>query len=275
MFVISTQRYIDMNIHTDNSHFGKASPMCLCEAAIRKGLRAVTFTDHCDLERYFDENYENSTMYSYFECMKARVSFRGELLILIGLEFCNPLFNKEIAESVIKRNKLDYVLAGLHELSEYKDEEGNINFFDIDIYKYMTEYFEKLIPMASWDGCDALAHLTYPMRGIEGECGFDFDYSKIQEVIDTLLDTMVKNGKALEINTSGYRLSIGKPTPDENIIKRFKELGGKDITIGSDSHRVVTVGDGIHNGLILAKKCGFDKVTFFEKREKLHIDIRL
>lgn len=264
-----------MNIHTDNSHFGKASPMCLCEAAIKKGLRAVTFTDHCDLEKYYDENYENSTMYSYFECMKARVSFRGELLILIGLEFCNPLFNEEIAKKVIKRNQLDYVLAGLHELNEYKNEEGEINFFDIDIYKYMTEYFEKLIDMASWDGCDALAHLTYPMRGIEGECGFDFDYSKVKEVTDTLLDTMVKNGKALEINTSGYRLSIGKPTPDENIIRRFKELGGKDITIGSDSHRVITVGDGIHDGLILAKKCGFDKVTFFENREKMHLDIRL
>ncbi len=272
---MAAQRYIDMNIHTDNSHFGKASPMCLCESAIKKGIRAVTFTDHCDLEKFYDEDYGSSTMYSYFECMKARVCFRGELLILIGLEFCNPMHNKELSEKVLKRNKLDYVLGGLHELSEYRNEDGEINYFDIDVYEYMTKYFEKLIEIAKWDGCDALAHLTYPMRFIEGECGMDFDYSKISEVTDELLSTMAKHQKALEINTSGYRLSIGKATPDENLIRRFKELGGREITIGSDSHRVVTVGGGIKDGLILAKKCGFDKVTFFENREKLHVDIRL
>ncbi len=84
---------------------------------------------------------------------------------------------------------------------------------------------------------------------------------------------MIKNKKALEINTSGLRQSIAKTMPDENIIKRYRELGGEYITIGSDSHNAYDVGEGIEKGMELAKKCGFDKITFYVNREAMQIEI--
>ena len=55
--------------------------------------------------------------------------------------------------------------------------------------------------------------------------------------------------------------------PDEEIIKRFKELGGKYITIGSDAHRWGDVGAGIEDGMRVLLKCGFTHFTVYEKRK--------
>ena len=61
--------------------------------------------------------------------------------------------------------------------------------------------------------------------------------------------------------------------PDEPIIRRYRELGGKYITIGSDSHTANEVGAGIEEAMKLIKNCGFDKLTFFVSREIIQIDI--
>ena len=42
--------------------------------------------------------------------------------------------------------------------------------------------------------------------------------------------------KALEINTGGLRQPLNKLSPEFETIKRFKDMGGKFITIGSDAH---------------------------------------
>ena len=44
------------------------------------------------------------------------------------------------------------------------------------------------------------------------------------------------NDKGIEINTSGLRYGLPYPHPNIEIIKRYKVLGCKIITIGSDAH---------------------------------------
>ena len=137
----------------------------------------------------------------------------------------------------------------------------------------MNKYFEELTELAEWTHCDALAHITCPMRGIIGIYNIDFDYSKVQDSLDKLLLTMIKNNKALEVNTSGLRQSIGLTMPDEAIIKRYRELGGEYVTIGSDAHSAYDVGEGIKTAMNMLKDCGFNKVTFYVSRQAMQIDI--
>ena len=91
--------------------------------------------------------------------------------------------------------------------------------------------------------------------------------------IDAILKAVIKNGKALEINTSGYRQKIGRTMPDVDIIKRYKELGGELITLGSDSHFAEHVGAGIERGMQLALDCGFTSIALFQQREPVLIPI--
>ena len=74
------------------------------------------------------------------------------------------------------------------------------------------------------------------------------------------------NKKALEINSAGLRQPIGITSPDESIIRRYKELGGKYITVGSDAHYAEHLGAGISEAYELALSCGFEKIAVYQDR---------
>lgn len=269
---MNKQRIMDMHVHSDNSNDGQHSPMHICEQAVDKGLRAIAFTDHCEIDKFFSQKFNTTIFHSYFECLKAKTSFAGELLVLIGIEIAQPLSDKALSEKIISNHKYDIVLGSVHSPKGFDCELRRIPFDEIDVYKFMTDYFSELTEIACWNGCDVLAHITCPMRYIEGKYKINFDYSKISKATDELLKCIIENGKSLEINSSGLRQPVGKPLPDETILKRYKELGGKNITIGSDAHSAFDVGKGIGECMAFAKKCGFDKINFYTGREILEID---
>lgn len=266
------QRIMDMHVHTDNSPDGHHSPMYICEQAVDKGLRAIAFTDHCEIDKFFSQKYNSMVFHSYFECLKARNAFEGELLVLLGIEIAQPLSDKELSEKIINNHKYDIVLGSIHTLKGFDCDVKEIPYDQIDVYDFMNSYFKELTELAYWDGCDVLAHITCPMRRIQGKYNIDFDYSKISKATDELLKAIIENNKSLEINSSGLRQLMGRPMPDENIIKRYKELGGKYITIGSDAHSANEVGLGIVECMQTVKKYGFDKINFYTGREILEIN---
>ena len=270
---MSGQRLIDMHVHSDNSPDGKHSPMYICECAVRNKLGAIAITDHCETDTFFKEKYNNMVFHSFFETSKARSAFEGELLVLIGLELGQPLSNKELADKIVSHHNYDFILGSIHTPDGFTEDIKEIEYDRLDVYKFMEDYFLQLTEIAKWDGCDALAHITCPMRRIQGKYHIDFDYSKISSVTELLLKTMISYGKALEINTSGLRQSIGLTMPDINIIKRYRELGGRLLTIGSDAHDANDCGKGIKEGMSIAKDCGFDKLTFYVNREILELKI--
>ena len=75
--------------------------------------------------------------------------------------------------------------------------------------------------------------------------------------------------KVLEINTSSHRYSLKDSTPSRDILKLYKELGGKIITIGSDSHKPEHLGAYIDEAKELLKETGFDSFCTFEKMKPI------
>ena len=270
---MNNTRLIDMHSHSDNSPDGFHTPMYMCEHAVRKGLRALAVTDHCEIDKFIEQKYASSVFHSYFETVKARSAFEGQLLVLIGLEVGQAFSNKTLSEKIIEKYPYDFILASVHTPRGFDQDIKEIDYTKIDVYKFINNYFEELTELAKWEYCDALAHITCPMRGIQGIYEIDFDYSKVQDSLDKLLLTMIENNKALEINTSGLRQPIGRTMPDEQIIKRYRELGGEYVTIGSDAHSAYDVGEGIEEAMQMLKRCGFDKVTFYVSRQAMQIDI--
>ena len=115
--------------------------------------------------------------------------------------------------------------------------------------------------------------MTYPLRYIVGEHNIPVDMSAFGEKIDEILSLLVKNNKALEINTSGLRQKLGRTMPEEDVVRRFKELGGEMVTVGSDAHYAKDIGAGIGSGIEIAKRSGFDSVTLFQNRTPVQIPI--
>lgn len=258
---------VDMHVHTDNSFDGNHSTMFLCETASLKGLRAVAFTDHLEIDAFYKNNFNRTAIQSYFEVAKARSAFSGKMLVCLGAEIGQAVYDKPVADKLLKTMKYDFVIGALHNLPETEDF-YYMNFDDesIDYHDLLRQYFEWELKLAEWSGFDTLAHMTYPLRYIVGKYNKHVDMSRFSEIIDEILITLIKNEKALEINTSGLRNPIGETSPGESIVRRFRQLGGKYITVGSDAHYAEHLGAGINEGYELALRCGFENIAVYQDR---------
>lgn len=267
------EKLLDMHTHTDNSYDGKHSTTFLCEQADAIGLRAVAFTDHLEMDFYREKHFDRTAIQSFFEVSKARSAFRGRLIVCVGVELGQPLFNQTDSEALLARIPYDFVLGSVHNLRGMEDF-WLLDYAQYDIHKLLCEYFEEIILLAGWGQFDSLAHLTYPLRYIVGEHGIAVDMHRYAPQIDTILELVAKQGKALEINTSGLRQKIRETSPAEPIVKRFRELGGRYVTVGSDAHYAKHLGMGVAQGMAIAQRCGFDCVTLYQKREPVEIPIQ-
>ena len=265
---------IDLHTHTDNSFDGHHSTMFLAETAYMKGLRAVAFTDHLEMDAFFKGNFNRTAIQSFFEVAKARSAFNGKLIVCVGAELGQAVYDKPLSEKLLSTMKYDFVIGSIHNLPEMQDF-YYMDFSDesIDYMKLLDEYFGWELKLAQWAQFDTLAHLTYPLRYIVGNYGKSVDMSRFAEIIDEILLELIKNKKSLEINTAGLRKPIGATSPDESIVKRYKELGVKLITVGSDAHNAEHLGSGIDKGYELALRCGFDKVAVYQDRTPTLIPI--
>ncbi len=263
---------VDFHVHTDNSCDGHDSLMVMSEHAAAKGIRAIAVTDHAECHRYYKDKFHLAIRYSYFETLKAKSAFRGQLAIMTGIELGQPLHNLEAAEDALSANHYDFVVAGLHLIR------GNQDFWKIDynnanVPTLLRAYFDEIYDMVCWGKFDSLAHLTYPLRYIVGREKIPVDLADYAEQIDCILERLIADGKALELNTQGYRTEYGRPTPDLEVLKRYKELGGQYVTIGSDTHYAADIGANIDDGLDLLKQAGFDSITIYDRREPILLPI--
>lgn len=263
---------MDLHVHTDNSFDGNHSIMYMCEKACEKNVKAVAFTDHVEADCYYEEHYDKVAIQSFFDTMKARCAFEGKLIVCAGIELGEACFSPETADRIISERKYDFVAASIHNLRGEQD----FCFFDYaeyDVEGILDEYFDEELNLVQWGGFDSLAHLTYPLRYIMGEQKIPVDMSRYKGKIDEILKTLAEKDKALEINTSGLFQKLKSTMPGEDVIKRFRELGGKLVTIGSDSHYANRIGNGIQRGMELAKRCGFDSVALYKSREPIEVPI--
>lgn len=256
----------DCHIHTDCSPDGADSAMMMCESAVRLGYYAVAITDHCECDTYRSEGFDQSARESFYESKKAAAAFSGRLHVYTGVELGQPLQDLSAAGDLLGRFNYDFVLGSLHSVK------GREDFFSLDyssvgIDEILGLYFDEILEMIEWGQFDSLAHLTYPWRYIVGERGFAIDSARFAGRIDEVLRALIEKGMALELNTSGFRQKIGVPMPDLLVLVRYRELGGKLVTLGSDAHRWADVGGGIERGLRLLQKAGFQHYAIYVGRK--------
>ena len=59
----------------------------------------------------------------------------------------------------------------------------------------------------------------------------------------------------------------------EVVVKRFKELGGKYVTFGSDAHFAEDLAAGLTEAYDAMKAAGFNEMTLFQQRTPLLMPI--
>ena len=272
-------RYLcDMHTHSDNSFDAKNSVDEMCLAAINRGLYAIAITDHCEAPfiRFgadcefgcFDEQIPKS----FADATAAREKYAGKLKVLRGMELGEPLHDPEQTKRALSYGDFDFILASVHNLKNMQDF-YYMSYSGVDVDWLLGKYFDELIETAAFPHFDSLSHLTYPLRYIIAGTGKTPDLSIHKDKIDRIFKILIQNNKALEINVSGLFKEMGCTLPDLPLIKRYKELGGKLITIGTDAHSADMVGKGIEQGIEVAKSAGLTHYAIFEKHSPILIEI--
>lgn len=267
------KKLIDLHVHTDNSPDGHHGAMLLCETAVDMGLRAIAFTDHCEVDSFYDDKYDRAVRQAYFEVAKAKSAYRGNLLVLQGIELAQPTYDEELALQIIDARNYDIIIGSIHNLRGERDFYFTESFEGMDIDSILKAYFHELALMADWGQFDTLAHLTYPLRYFYARDGITVDMDKYKTEVDEVLTLLVKNDIALEINTAGLRQPIKQLSPEIDVVKRFRELGGKHITLGSDAHYAEHLAAGFDEALDVALEAGFDCISLFQNRHPVEIPI--
>ncbi|MCL2457225.1 MAG: PHP domain-containing protein, partial [Defluviitaleaceae bacterium] len=205
----------------------------------------------CDFEKYPRE-YEN---------------FRGKNVTL-GLEFgmSNALFlpNKRLANSY----DYDFILGAVHGV------DGD------DIYKVSLDSPEKLSGIdryliysremvEKYDFIDAFAHIDYVARYTKRMSDVFF-YENFAESFDALLKAISERGIAFEINTSRFDEPHAKEVMF-TICRRFRELGGRFCTIGSDAHEIKNLAFRFESAKKIAREAELS-VVFFRNRKAVRCE---
>ena len=111
-----------------------------------------------------------------------------------------------------------------------------------------------------------LAHLDYLAKGFGAKYlpGGVFRYSFAPDELDALMSYAIENGKCIEINTSAPQSLLGPDAPALDWLRRYHELGGEFVTIGSDAHKADRFGENILLAQELAKEAGIHYVATFD-----------
>ena len=91
-----------------------------------------------------------------------------------------------------------------------------------------------------------------------------YSYERFSQEIDAILQYLISHQIALEVNTAGLRM-LGFTNPHPDVIRRYREMGGELITVGSDGHVPEYLGYGFDRLPELLSDCGFDSYTVFRK----------
>ena len=84
----------------------------------------------------------------------------------------------------------------------------------------------------------------------------------------------IQRGIGLELNTAGWRKEAGQQYPSHEVLRLYKELGGRIITLGSDAHKGQDVGADFERAKELLLACGFNSCCYFVNRQPFYVSLR-
>ena len=283
----------DYHLHCEFSDDSRERMETQIERGIEIGLDEMCFTDHVDygIKKDWPEGniawrggdgvgtprsqldpLANVNYPEYFSKLdRMRETYRGKIVIKKGLEFGIQSITVDQFQKLYDtwKGELDFVLFSMHQVN-------NLEFWTQDFQKgktqkeYNEEYYREIYKtMQMFKDYSVLAHLDLIVRYDENGV---YPFENVRDMVAEILKQAVKDGKGIELNTSSWKYGLKDTQPSRAILRLYKDLGGKIITVGSDAHQAKMLADHLDDGYaILRDEIGFTEVCTFEKmRPKFH-----
>lgn len=258
----------DYHVHSTCSPDGSLTMAQMAQAAAERGLDELCFTDHVDTI-YWDSGKPRDSFpwdRAAAQFAEAQRLWGDRVQLRLGAELGEAYMDFALAEKLLAdAPPLDFIIGSVHM--------AGAKFHHFDLYDMpqgddathlaiMEDYLTQVQTLVDWGKFDVLGHLTLPLRYINERYHKHLTFDRFGDKMDTILRTIIRKGLGIECNTNRGN----PPLPYEKLLRRYRELGGEIITLGSDAHSAEFVGCAMAECQALLRRCGFRCYTTFEKR---------
>ena len=267
----------DQHLHSRHSVDSKADPVANCEQALAAGLAGLTFTEHYDVhptERGHCQ-WDYDAIAATIEDLRRR--FAPQLTVGLGIEVDYQAAQMEEIIGYLDRHAFDVVLLSVHWCGgrplHLRRRWQGLTAADMR-HDYLAELRGAAqacrdLAAAGRRPFDVVSHLDYVKRYL-----IDYWNAPLGRVADEDLDPILEGFIAAdvipEINTAGLRRDEAVAYPAYEILERYRELGGRFVSIGSDAHRSRDVGHGFSEVAARLQAIGFaGEAVFHDRRRRI------
>lgn len=247
----------DLHIHTNYSFDSNATMQEYCQAAIERGVDILCFTDHIECNPTFNTltDFQFARRAENFHKVKQQYP---ELTLLLGFEFGEPhLHEKEL--QYICSFAPDMVIGSIHYPLAYSSPDTKC-----DRRQFERLYLKFVYDMVSFGGIDVVGHIDMMKR-------YHSDFVADEETVARILEKCVANNIVPEVNVSSlYKGPNAETMPSLSMIDYYRCIGGKYVTVNSDSHSPSTLGREVAN--VTAQLPTGIRRCYFRERHLVELD---
>ena len=253
----------DSHMHTEVSADSAMKAKDALERAAKLGIGAV-FTEHEDMDFPGEKDFTFSPedYWKKYEALRGK----GERLRL-GIELGMQEGLAEKNRAFLLRVPFDQVIGSIHTLmgfdlyyeTLYKGREKD------EVYRLYLKTMAHCV-RSHGEFIDILAHIDYIAR-YAAYLDTELTYAVYGEEIDEVLTALIETDTVLELNTRRFDAPQGKASLVP-IFRRYRELGGREVTLGSDAHNAAAIGFAFREAHDMAENLGLRIVTFFARKKE-------
>lgn len=269
--------FADYHVHTGFSDDSVYPMEDVIKDAIRMGMDEICFTDHVDYGVKEDWDSEAEIVYRdgepvanvdyprYAEQIRQMQCLYGDrIAIRMGMEFGMQMHTIPQFQALYDRYPFDFIILSVHQVEDKE-------FWTQDFQRgrtqreYNERYWQETLKLVKhYQNYSVLGHMDLIVR--YDEAGI-YPFEKIRPCVEQILKEVIKNGKGIEVNTSSARYGLSDTTPSRAILELYRELGGRILTLGSDSHKPEHLGACMKETKEMLKSLGYREFCTFEKMQ--------
>ncbi len=263
----------DFHIHSNFSGDSDTPMESMILEGIRLGLQTMCFTEHLDLDYPYEEIDFSLDLSTYYQTLLSmRQKYCNKIEILFGVELGIQPHLSSTLQDIVAAYPFDFVIGSTH-LIDHLDPYYPQYFQNYSDQEGFRRYFEEVLEnLKTFSDFDSLGHLDYIVRYSPNKTKH-YCWKDYQDLMDQILLFLIQSDISLEVNTAGLKYELGQTNPAPDILKRYRELGGTNITIGSDAHCPQHLAYQFSVLSDLLRQCGFSYYTIYRNRTPYQIPL--
>jgi histidinol-phosphatase (PHP family) len=253
---------LDAHLHTELSPDSMVPLELYAAQAAERGIPEIAITDHLDF-------MPGAPAYEYADYPRRERMIRdvqerwaGKVTIRFGVELTYESRYEAEIRGHLRTHSYDYVLGTCHAMSDGPYARDRVASFveGKTIAEAVAPYFAEVMGAIRSRLFDTIGHMDQCKLWLN-QWFSPADFAAAPDLYEPLLVALVESGSALEVNSSGLRHRTGETYPGPWVVNRFRELGGRRVTVGSDSHLPNCFAFGLEEACEIVAAAGFDRLS--------------